>query len=48
MIVVFAYRPSGADNLLLCDVDGVVVPSGDVGKCLEILVERRSLILQVN
>ena len=32
--VVFANRPSGADNLPVCDVDGVAVPSGDVGKCL--------------
>ena len=33
-IVVFANRPSGADNLPVCDVDGVVVLSGDVRKCL--------------
>ena len=33
-IVVFANRPSGADNLPVCDVDGVAVPSGDVGRCL--------------
>ena len=31
-IVVFANRLSDADNLPMCDVDGVVVPSGDVGK----------------
>ena len=30
----FANRPSGADNLSVCDVDGVAVPSGDVEKCL--------------
>ena len=28
-----ANRPSGTDNLPVCDVDGVV-PSGNVGKCL--------------
>ena len=33
-IVVFATRLSGAENLPVCDVDGVVVPSGNVGKCL--------------
>lgn len=33
-IVVFANGPSGAENLPVCDVDGVVVPSGNVGKCL--------------
>ena len=31
---VFANRPSGADNLPVCNVDGVVVSSGDIGKCL--------------
>ena len=30
----FANRPSGADNLPVCNVDGVVVSSGDIGKCL--------------
>ena len=32
-IVVLANRPRGADNLPMCDMDGVIVPSGDVGKC---------------
>ena len=33
-IVVFANRPGGAENLPVCDVDDVVVPSGNVRKCL--------------
>lgn len=32
-ITVFTKRQGGADNLLY-DVDSVVVPSGDAGKCL--------------
>ena len=41
----FANGQRGADNLPMCDEDGEMVPSGDVEK---LLVERRSLILQVN
>ena len=31
-IVVFVNRPSDTDSLSMCDVDGVAVASGDVGK----------------
>ena len=50
---VFANRQSGADNLPMCDVDGVVVSSGDVGKCLgycwnEDLISSKSMEENIN